>query len=117
MSRDTAQFLTSLLATGTCLIKSSLATSAAAPHVAHPTLPPALRRSERVAGCLRFALTLDALLHLFVDLAQRQAAGAFQFVGIWVVCHSNGLFLMSRLELDTYWQSRQARESSLVTGT
>ena len=81
MSRDTAQFLTSLLATGTCLIKSSLTTPAAAPHVAHPTLPPALRRSERVAGCLRFALTLDALLHLFVDLAQRQATRAFQLSG------------------------------------
>jgi len=76
MSRDTAQFLATLLATSMCLIKSPLATSAAAPHVAHPTLPPALRRSQRVAGCLRVAVTLDALLHLFVDLEQRQAAGA-----------------------------------------
>jgi len=113
MRRDTAYFLVSLLATGACLVKSSLTTSAAAPHVAHPTLPPALRRSERVAGYLSLAVTLDALLHLFVDLAQRQAAGAFYFVGIWLVCHSKGLFLMNRLDLDTYGRSRQARGSGL----
>ena len=30
----------------------------------------------------RFAIAFDALLHLFVDLAQRHAARSFQFVGI-----------------------------------
>ena len=51
--------------------------------------------------CVFFAVTLHALLHLFVDLAQRHAAGAFQLVGIGVgirigmVCHGNGGFQMS----------------------
>jgi hypothetical protein len=53
-------------------------------------------------------VALGALLHLFVDLSQRQAAGAFQCVGIGVICHGNGLFLMSRFDLDTYRESRQA---------
>lgn len=71
-----------------------------------------------MARCLLFAVALDALLHLFVDLAQRQATWAFQFVGIGigVVFHGNGLFRMSRLDLDTDGQSRQARGSSLPAG-
>jgi len=56
---------------------------------------------------LRFAVTLDGLLHLFVDLSQRHAARAFQFVGsrsrikIRIVCHGSQLFLTRRLDLDT----------------
>jgi len=42
---DTAPFLRSLPAIGASLIKPWLATSAAAPYIAHPPLPPALRRS------------------------------------------------------------------------
>ena len=38
--RSTAE---KVLATGTSVMKPSLATSAAAPHIAHPPLPPALR--------------------------------------------------------------------------
>jgi hypothetical protein len=57
-----------------------------APDVVTPAL-----RSDSVARCLLFAVALDALLHLFVDLTQRQATRAFQFVWIGVVCHGNGL--------------------------
>lgn len=37
-----------------------------------------------MVGCQLSAIALDAFLHLFVDLAQRHAAGSFQFVGIGV---------------------------------
>lgn len=63
---------------------------------------------------LRFAVALSALLHLFVDLPQRHAAGAFQLVGIGIgieigiVCHRRRLFLMRRLDLDTDALSQQA---------
>jgi len=64
---------------------------------------------------LRFAVAHDALLYLFVDLPQRHAAGAFQFVGIGVgiemgiVCHARRSFLMVRtLDLDTDAWSQQA---------
>src|ERR1700722_3233072 len=77
------------------------ATPAAAPHVAHPTLPPALLRGTRLLRSLRFPVTLEALLHLFVDLPQRQSAGAFQFVRIGVIYHNNGLILTSWLDLAT----------------
>ena len=71
---------------------------------------------------LRFAVALDALLHLCVDLPQRHAAGAFQFVGIGIgigigiVCHGSRLFLMSLLDLDTYGQSQQAGRGGLPHG-
>ncbi len=71
---------------------------------------------------LRFAVALDALLYLFVDLPQRHAAGAFQFVGIGIrievgiVCHGSRLFLMRRLDLDTDAQSQQACGSRSLTG-
>src|SRR5260370_14756746 len=77
------------------------ATYAAAPHVAHPTLPPAPLRGARGACSLRFAVAPEARLRLFVDLAQRQATGAFQFVGIGAICHAIGLFFTRRLDLAT----------------
>lgn len=45
LSGDTAQFLRNLLVTGTARINPWLTTSAAAPHIAHPSLPTVLRRS------------------------------------------------------------------------
>ncbi|MGF6607837.1 hypothetical protein OKW45_002737 [Paraburkholderia sp. WSM4175] len=70
-----------------------LATATAGPHVAYPTLPSTLLRSGSITLYLLFAVALDAPLYLFVDLAQRQATGSFQFVRIGFVCHGNGSFL------------------------
>lgn len=53
------------------------------------------------------AVAPDGLLHLFVNLSQRHATWALQFIGIRsrigirIVCHGNCLFLMLRLDLDT----------------
>ncbi|MGF6638633.1 hypothetical protein OKW39_005849 [Paraburkholderia sp. MM6662-R1] len=94
-------------ATSTSLIKLRLAPPATAPYIANPPLPAALRWSGRVARSLRFAVALDGLLNLFVDLPQTHAAWAFQFVGIGsriaigIVCHESRLFVMRRLDLDT----------------
>ncbi|KXU84381.1 hypothetical protein CI15_23210 [Paraburkholderia monticola] len=63
---------------------------------------------------LRFAVALNALLHLFVDLPQGHAAGAFQLVGrgirieIGFVCHGSRLLLMRQLDLATDARSQQA---------
>lgn len=61
-----------------------LAPAAPPPRVADEALPAALLLRERIAGFPGGAIALDALLHLLVDLADRQAAGAFQLVGIVV---------------------------------
>jgi hypothetical protein len=84
-----------------------LAPAATAPHIAHPPLPSAWRRSGRVVRNLRFAVALGGLLHLFVDLPQGHPAWALQFVGIGssiaigIVFHESRLFVVRRLDLDT----------------
>jgi hypothetical protein len=93
-----------------------LAATAAPPHIPHPTLPSAARHGISIMAGARFTIAFDALLHLFVDLAQRHAARSFQFVGISIsvgirigeVCHGNDLSGMDRPDLEPSGRSRQA---------
>jgi hypothetical protein len=71
---------------------SPLAPSAAAPHVTHYALPAALWLGRPVARGLCLAVAGDALLHLLVDLPHAKTAGAFEFIGIGLVCHEVSCF-------------------------
>ena len=109
--------------TGVCfavLMRTLLAPPATPPHIAHPTLPSAAWRSLSVVARTCFAIALDALLYLFVNLAQRHAAGSFQVVGIafgiGFICHENDLFRMGQSDLDPSRPSPQARTGNPPRG-
>src|SRR5713226_1332447 len=52
------------------------------PNVTHEALPAARLLREPIFHLLRLAIARDRFLHLLVDLAQRQATGAFQLFGV-----------------------------------
>lgn len=72
---------------------------------------------------LRFAVALDGLLHLFMNLPQRYSARALQLIGIRsrieirIVCHGSRFFLMLRLDLDTDARLQQACGRGVVQST
>src|SRR5262245_39936504 len=62
--------------------RSGTSASLSIPDIPNESLPAGRLLRELISHLLRFAVALDGLAHLLVDLPERQAAGSFELVRI-----------------------------------